>query len=118
MSAWIRYRFPFAQAIVPLEYCGSIVDLEPNRWDRFFNTHKLDDEIKGRVVRFGKYGAFIEIEEGIEGPCQVSELSESRVEKPEDAVKIGELLPFKILKLDPSQKKIGLSARVRAREVI
>jgi len=94
----------------------SIKDLEPNAWDRFFDTHKLGDVIKGRAVRFANFGAFIEIEEGIEGLCHVSELSDSRVEKPEDAVKIGQVLPFKILKLDPSQKKIGLSARAVGKE--
>jgi small subunit ribosomal protein S1 len=94
----------------------SIKDLEPNAWDRFFDTHKLGDVIKGRVVRFANFGAFVEIEEGIEGLCHVSELSDSRVEKPEDAVKIGQTLPFKILKLDPAQKKIGLSARAVGKE--
>jgi small subunit ribosomal protein S1 len=94
----------------------SIKDLEPNAWDRFFDNHKLGDVIKGRAVRFANFGAFIEIEEGIEGLCHVSELSDSRVEKPEDAVKIGQVLPFKILKLDPSQKKIGLSARAVGKE--
>lgn len=94
----------------------SIKDLEPNAWDRFFDTHKLGDVIKGRVVRFANFGAFVEIEEGIEGLCHVSELSDARVEKPEDAVKIGQTLPFKILKLDPSQKKIGLSARAVGKE--
>jgi small subunit ribosomal protein S1 len=94
----------------------SIKDLEPNAWDRFFDTHKLGDVIKGKAVRFANFGAFIEIEEGIEGLCHVSELSDSRIEKPEDAVKIGQLLPFKILKLDPSQKKIGLSARAVGKE--
>jgi small subunit ribosomal protein S1 len=68
------------------------------------------------VVRFANFGAFVEIEEGIEGLCHVSELSDERVEKPEDAVKINQVLPFKILKLDPSQKKIGLSARAVGKE--
>jgi small subunit ribosomal protein S1 len=94
----------------------SIKDLEPNAWDRFFDTHKLGDVIRGRVVRFANFGAFVEIEEGIEGLCHVSELSDSRVEKPGDAVKVGQTLPFKILKLDPSQKKIGLSARAVGKE--
>ncbi|HXG95194.1 MAG TPA: 30S ribosomal protein S1 [Blastocatellia bacterium] len=94
----------------------SIKDLEPNAWDRFFETHKLGDVIKGKVVRFANFGAFVEIEEGIEGLCHVSELSDERVEKPEDAVKIGQVLPFKILKLDPAQKKIGLSARAVGKE--
>jgi small subunit ribosomal protein S1 len=94
----------------------SIKDLEPNAWDRFFETHRLGDVVQGRVVRFANFGAFVEIEEGIEGLCHVSELSDERVEKPEDAVKIGQVLPFKILKLDPSQKKIGLSARAVGKE--
>jgi small subunit ribosomal protein S1 len=94
----------------------SIKDLEPNAWDRFFETHKLGDLVKGKVVRFANFGAFVEIEEGIEGLCHVSELSDDRVEKPEDAVKIGQVMQFKVLKLDPGQKKIGLSARAVGKE--
>ena len=94
----------------------SIKDLEPNAWDRFFETHKVGDTVTGKVVRFANFGAFVEIEEGIEGLCHVSELSDGRVEKPEDAVKIGQVMPFKILKLDPAQKKIGLSARAVGKE--
>jgi small subunit ribosomal protein S1 len=89
----------------------SIKDLEPNAWDRFFDTHKLGSVITGKVVRFANFGAFVEIEEGIEGLCHVSELSDERVEKPEDTVQVGQMMQFKILKLDPAQKKIGLSAR-------
>jgi small subunit ribosomal protein S1 len=89
----------------------SIKDLEPNAWDRFFQTHKPGDMVSGRVARFANFGAFIELEGGIEGLCHVSELSDQRVEKPEMAVQIGQQMQFKILKLDESQKKIGLSAR-------
>ncbi|MCI0485692.1 MAG: 30S ribosomal protein S1 [Blastocatellia bacterium] len=94
----------------------SIKDLEPNAWDRFFQDHKPGDIISGRVVRFASFGAFVEIEEGIEGLCHVSELSDERVEKPEDAVKPGQTLQFKVLKLDQAQKKIGLSARAVGKE--
>jgi small subunit ribosomal protein S1 len=94
----------------------SIKDLEPNAWDRFFDTHKLGNVITGKIVRFANFGAFVEIEEGIEGLCHVSELSDERVEKPEDAVQIGQTMQFKILKLDPAQKKIGLSARAVGKE--
>jgi small subunit ribosomal protein S1 len=94
----------------------SIKDLEPNAWDRFFQTHKPGDVVKGRVARFANFGAFIELEGGIEGLCHVSELSDQRVEKPELAVQIGQDLSFKILKMDEAQKKIGLSARTAAKE--
>jgi small subunit ribosomal protein S1 len=94
----------------------SMKDLEPNAWQRFFDTHKVGDTVKGKVVRFASFGAFVELEAGIEGLCHVSELSDERVEKPEDAVKIGQILQFKILKLDPAQKKIGLSVRAVGKE--
>ncbi|MFN7927213.1 MAG: 30S ribosomal protein S1 [Blastocatellia bacterium] len=89
----------------------SIKDLEPNAWDRFFDEKKLGDVITGRISRFANFGAFVEIEDGIEGLCHVSELSENHVDKPEDAVQIGQTMQFKILKMDPEAKKIGLSVR-------
>jgi small subunit ribosomal protein S1 len=89
----------------------SIKDLEPNAWDKFFDTHRLGDVVTGKVTRFANFGAFVELEDGIEGLCHVSELSENHVDKPEDAVKQGQTLQFKILKMDREARKIGLSAR-------
>jgi small subunit ribosomal protein S1 len=89
----------------------SIKDLEPNAWDRFFDSHRLGDVISGKVTRFANFGAFVEIEDGIEGLCHVSELSENHVDKPEDAVAQGQKMQFKILKMDREARKIGLSAR-------
>jgi small subunit ribosomal protein S1 len=89
----------------------SIKDLEPNAWDRFFDTHKPGDLVSGKVTRFANFGAFVELEDGIEGLCHVSELSDQHVDKPEDAVKPGQTLQFKILKMDREAKKIGLSVR-------
>lgn len=89
----------------------SIKDLEPNAWDRFFDTHKLGDVVTGKVTRFANFGAFVELEDGIEGLCHVSELSEQHVDKPEDAIKVGQKQQFKILKMDREARKIGLSAR-------
>ncbi len=89
----------------------SIKDLEPNSWDRFFEEKKLGDVVSGKISRFANFGAFVELDDGIEGLCHVSELSENHVEKPEDAVQVGQALQFKILKMDPEAKKIGLSVR-------
>jgi len=89
----------------------SIKDLEPNAWDKFFDSHHLGDLVTGKVTRFANFGAFVELEDGIEGLCHVSELSENHVDKPEDAVKQGQTLQFKILKMDREARKIGLSAR-------
>jgi len=89
----------------------SIKDLEPNAWDKFFDSHHLGDLVTGKVTRFANFGAFVELEDGIEGLCHVSELSENHIDKPEDAVKQGQTLQFKILKMDREARKIGLSAR-------
>ncbi len=89
----------------------SIKDLEPNAWERFFAEHKPGDVVSGKVTRFANFGAFVELDDGIEGLCHVSELAEQHVERPEDAVKQGQKLQFKILKMDREAKKIGLSAR-------
>ena len=89
----------------------SIKDLEPNAWDRFITEHKPGDVVKGKIARFANFGAFVELGDNLEGLCHISELSDERVERPEQAVQIGQELEFKILRIDAEAKKIGLSAR-------
>ena len=89
----------------------SIKDLEPNAWEKFTTEHKPGDVVRGKVARFANFGAFIELDDNLEGLCHISELSEERVAKPEDVVQLGQELEFKILRIDPETKKIGLSAR-------
>jgi small subunit ribosomal protein S1 len=89
----------------------SIKDMEPSAWEKFTNEHKPGDLVQGRITRFANFGAFVELAEGLEGLCHVSELSDERVEKPEDVAKVGDMLEFRILRIEPESKKIGLSAR-------
>jgi small subunit ribosomal protein S1 len=89
----------------------SIKDLEPNAWDRFVNDHGPGDVVHGKIARFANFGAFVELDDNLEGLCHISELSEERVDKPEDVVQLGQEMEFKILRIDVESKKIGLSAR-------
>ena len=89
----------------------SIKDLEPNAWERFINEHKPGDVVKGKIARFANFGAFVELGDDLEGLCHISELSEERVEKPEDVVQLGQEMEFRVLRIDAESKKIGLSAR-------
>ncbi len=89
----------------------SIKDLEPNAWERFITEHKPGDVVKGKIARFANFGAFVELGDNLEGLCHISELSEDRVEKPEDVVQLGQEMDFRVLRIDPENKKIGLSAR-------
>src|SRR6184192_4322957 len=94
----------------------SIKDLEPNAWNAFVATHKPGDLVKGKIARFASFGAFVELGDNLEGLCHISELSEDRVNKPEDVVELGQEMEFRILRIDAENKKIGLSARAAAHD--
>ncbi|CAN5348845.1 30S ribosomal protein S1 [soil metagenome] len=89
----------------------SIKDTEPSAWDRFISEHKPGDVVRGKITRFANFGAFVELAEGLEGLCHVSELSEERLDKPEEVVQLGQEMDFRILRIEQDNKKIGLSAR-------
>lgn len=89
----------------------SMKELEPDPWEVFFANHRLGDIVKGKIARVVNFGAFVDLGGGVEGLCHISELSEQRVEKPEDVVQIGQEYDFRILKLDRVQRRIGLSTR-------
>ncbi len=88
-----------------------IKQLEPDRWDDWFNRHSVGDVVRGKVVRMTNFGAFVELEEGIEGLCHVSELDEKHVEKPTEFLNVGQEIDMKIIKLNREEKKIGLSLK-------
>src|SRR5512144_999347 len=83
-------------------------------WEDFFSRHNVNDVVAGKVTRMTNFGAFVELDEGIEGLIHVSEFDDSRyggkdAEKIE--LKVGETYPMKIIKLAPEERKIGLSIR-------
>src|SRR6266496_469532 len=82
-------------------------------WDDFFSRHHVGDTIEGKVVRLTNFGAFVELDEGIEGLIHVSELDDSPRAGKEEKIdlKVGETYPMKIIKLAPAERKIGLSIR-------
>ncbi|MFQ5669780.1 MAG: 30S ribosomal protein S1 [Acidobacteriota bacterium] len=88
-----------------------IKQLLPNIWDEFFRIHQVGDVLRGKVVRLTEFGAFVELEEGIEGLVHVSEFSMERVENPESYFNIGDEIEVKLIKLDPAENKIGLSVK-------
>src|SRR5688572_6064299 len=94
----------------------SIKELEPNAWNDFVASHKPGDVVKGKIARYASFGAFVELGDNLEGLCHISELSDERVNKPEDAVQLGQEMEFKVLRIDAENRKIGLSARAAAND--
>jgi len=79
-------------------------------WEDFFSRHKVGQSIEGRVVRMTNFGAFVELDEGIEGLIHVSEFDDTQGGEKVD-LQVGTTYPMKIIKLSPSERKIGLSIR-------
>ncbi|RYE75457.1 MAG: S1 RNA-binding domain-containing protein, partial [Myxococcales bacterium] len=67
--------------------------------------------VAGKVTKIANFGVFVELEEGLEGLLHVSEISDQKVEKPEDVLKVGQDLEVKILRVDSDERKIGLSLK-------
>jgi small subunit ribosomal protein S1 len=98
-------------------------------WADWFTTHKVGDVLKGKVARTTDFGAFIELAEGIEALCHVSEIEERRPKGDRDKEKAargarvtavlttGNEYEFKILRLEPEQHKISLSYRAAQKQV-
>jgi small subunit ribosomal protein S1 len=66
---------------------------------------------KGKVTKLTNFGVFVELEPGLEGLLHISELSEHKVESPEDIVKLGDEIEVKVLRVDAADRKIGLSRK-------
>lgn len=94
----------------------SMKDLTPSAWEGFVATHRPGDTVRGKVSRFTNFGIFVELGEGLEGLCHISELSEERVERAEDVAELGQEMDFKILRIEQADQKIGLSARAVGKE--
>jgi small subunit ribosomal protein S1 len=89
----------------------SMKDLTPSAWEGFVATHKPGDVVRGKVSRFTNFGVFVELGDGLEGLCHISELSDERVERAEDVAQLEQEMDFKILRIEPADQKIGLSHR-------
>jgi small subunit ribosomal protein S1 len=86
-----------------------IKQLQPDVWESFFNTHRVGDVVHGKVLRTAQFGAFVEISEGVEGLCHVSEATDA-TGAPAN-LEQGQEHDFKIIKMNQEEKKVGLSLR-------
>jgi len=67
--------------------------------------------VKGHITKITNFGVFVELEQGLEGLLHISELSDQKVENPQDIVKVGQEVDVKILRVDTDERKIGLSLK-------
>jgi small subunit ribosomal protein S1 len=89
-----------------------IKQLQPDVWESFFATHRVGDVVHGKVLRTAQFGAFVEIAEGVEGLCHISEAGDDGGAKLETGLEH----EFKIIKINVEEKKVGLSLRAVGQE--
>ena len=84
---------------------------EDNPWTKFTTNYNVGDVVTVKVVSMTTFGAFANIIDGVDGLIHISQISNHRVEKPEDELKIGQEVEAKIINVDADKKRISLSIR-------
>ena len=84
-------------------------DLNP--WNNAAEKYAVGNVVKGTVARMTDFGAFVQLEDGIDALLHVSQISRDRIEKPSDALSIGQEIEAKVVDLNEADKKISLSIK-------
>jgi small subunit ribosomal protein S1 len=88
-----------------------VKQLTPDAWTTYLSEHQIGSDVKGKIVRKTDFGVFVELAEGVEGLCHVSELYPLVRDRKSIPFEVGEEHDFRILKTSPEEHKIGLSMK-------
>jgi small subunit ribosomal protein S1 len=88
-----------------------VKQLTPDPWKEVARRYRKGDVVTGKITNVTDFGAFVELEEGIEGLVHVSEISREKVERPSDVLKAGDKISAVVLHIDPNERRIGLSIK-------
>ena len=80
-------------------------------WSSIASTYQIGQIVKGKVSKIASFGAFIELEDGVDGLVHISQISDERIEKVRDALKVGQEVEARIVKIDRDERRIGLSIK-------
>ena len=83
----------------------------PDPWSKVEEKYKVGDVVTVRILNFAPFGAFARIDKGIEGLIHISQICEKRINKPEEALEVGQKVNAKVISMDVENKKIELSIR-------
>jgi len=89
----------------------SLKATQEDPWRQFARTHQINQVVPGRVTKLVPFGAFVRVDEGIEGLVHISELAERHVEIPEQVVQVGDEILVKVIDIDLERRRISLSLK-------
>ncbi|MFH0898362.1 MAG: 30S ribosomal protein S1, partial [bacterium] len=93
-----------------------IKQLEKDPWEKVAEQYTVGTTIEGTISKITNFGAFVKLPTGIEGLVHISELSDKEVEKVEDILQVGQTKTFRIIKVSPTERKLGLSLKTESKE--
>jgi small subunit ribosomal protein S1 len=85
--------------------------LQGDPWEDIEARYHLGDLVTGKVTKLTSFGAFVELEEGIDGLVHISQVSDERINKVKDVLSIGQEVTARVIRIDPKERRIGLSIR-------
>lgn len=80
-------------------------------WSSIASTYQIGQIVKGKVSKIASFGAFVELEDGVDGLVHISQISDQHIEKVKDALKVGQEVEARIVKIDRDDRRIGLSIK-------
>ncbi len=84
----------------------------PDPWDLAASKYPVDQVVQGKITRLADFGAFIQLEPGIEGLIPISEMSfEKRIKHPSEVIAVGEMTNVRVISIDPERKRMSLSLK-------
>ncbi|MBM3152117.1 MAG: S1 RNA-binding domain-containing protein [Chloroflexi bacterium] len=123
--SWDRIQHPSEMLEVGQEVTVKVINIDREKkriglslrvladdpWKKKIEAFKVGQLVEGIITRLTKFGAFARLEGEVEGLIHISEISETRIEHPKERLKEGDAITLRIIRIDPDQRRIGLSLR-------
>ncbi len=85
--------------------------IQPDPWDSVAQRYPMGSRVTGKVVRLTDFGAFVELEPGVDGLLHISQMSNRPIASPSDILNVGDELTLMVIRVDPNERRIGLSLK-------
>ncbi len=85
--------------------------IQPDPWDSVASRYPMGSRVTGKVVRLTDFGAFVELEPGVDGLLHISQMSSRPIATPADILNVGDELTLMVIRVDPTERRIGLSLK-------
>jgi len=91
--------------------------IQPDPWTTVAHRYPMGSRVTGKVVRLTDFGAFVELESGVDGLLHISQMSNRPISRPDEVVSVGDELTLLVIRVDPNERRIGLSLKELAHAI-